>query len=70
MPGFTKTTRSLLLTSFGFKILQQPRRMATTSDSGDEWKRRSIVSSFIMKSDNGTPRVALFRRSDKVSTYQ
>ncbi|KAK4236791.1 hypothetical protein C8A03DRAFT_45248 [Achaetomium macrosporum] len=45
--------------------------MATTSSSAGEWKKRSVVSSFIMKADDDQrPRVALFRRSDKVSTYQ
>ncbi len=37
-------------------------------------KKRSVVSSFIIKypepGQEGAPRVALFRRSDKVSTYQ
>ncbi|KAK1772013.1 nagb/rpia/CoA transferase-like protein [Phialemonium atrogriseum] len=32
--------------------------------------KRSVVSSFIFKYDNGKPLVALFRRSDKVNTYQ
>ncbi|KAK4168372.1 Methylthioribose-1-phosphate isomerase [Cladorrhinum sp. PSN259] len=39
----------------------------------DEWKKRSVVSSFIFKFDDSgqnQPKVALFKRSDKVSTYQ
>ncbi|KAL2017425.1 hypothetical protein VTK56DRAFT_2081 [Thermocarpiscus australiensis] len=44
--------------------------MAANSGSGDKFKKRSVVSSFILKPDDGGPRVALFRRSDKVSTYQ
>ncbi|KAK0744540.1 hypothetical protein B0T21DRAFT_407633 [Apiosordaria backusii] len=39
----------------------------------DHWKRRSVVSSFIFTSnepDNDRPKVALFKRSDKVSTYR
>jgi hypothetical protein len=39
-----------------------------TEDS--EWQKRSVVSSFIVKLDDGNPRVALFQRSDKVSTYR
>jgi hypothetical protein len=35
-----------------------------------ELKHRAIVSSFIFKFDDNSPRVALFRRSDKVRTYQ
>ncbi|KAK0629244.1 hypothetical protein B0T17DRAFT_589118 [Bombardia bombarda] len=37
----------------------------------DGIKRRSVVSSFIFKADldSGRPRVALFKRSNKVSTY-
>lgn len=34
------------------------------------WKKRSVVSSFILKWNDGPPQVALFRRSDKVSTYR
>ncbi|KAJ5160919.1 uncharacterized protein N7482_007923 [Penicillium canariense] len=33
-------------------------------------QRRSVVSSFIFSVANGCPRVALFRRSDKVRTYR
>ncbi|KAK4173063.1 Methylthioribose-1-phosphate isomerase [Triangularia setosa] len=39
----------------------------------DDWKRRSVVSSFIFKfiaTGDEKPKVALFKRSDKVSTYQ
>lgn len=43
--------------------------MATSNMYG-EWKQRSVVSSFIMKYKDGKPRVALFQRSDKVSTYR
>ncbi|KAK3303855.1 uncharacterized protein B0T15DRAFT_286124 [Chaetomium strumarium] len=45
--------------------------MATTPSSGGEWKKRSVVSSFLMKiDDEQRPRIALFQRSDEVSTYQ
>jgi hypothetical protein len=47
--------------------------MTSVSDSTGEWKKRSVVSSFIFKlSDvnDGKPQVALFGRSDKVTTYQ
>lgn len=40
------------------------------SKEGKELKHRSVVSSFIFKFDDGKPSVALFRRSDKVNTYQ
>jgi hypothetical protein len=40
------------------------------SEEGKRLKHRSVVSSFIFKFDNGKPLVALFRRSDKVNTYQ
>jgi len=43
---------------------------ATASSAGDPWKKRSVVSSFIMKLDDAEPKVALFQRSDKVSTYR
>ncbi|KAG7285697.1 hypothetical protein NEMBOFW57_007990 [Staphylotrichum longicolle] len=43
---------------------------ATASSTGDPWKKRSVVSSFIMKLDAAEPKVALFQRSDKVSTYR
>lgn len=33
-------------------------------------QERSVVSSFIFSAANGNPRVALFRRSEKVNTYQ
>ncbi|OIW25361.1 nagb/rpia/CoA transferase-like protein [Coniochaeta ligniaria NRRL 30616] len=42
--------------------------MATKA--GKPLKHRSVVSSFIFKFEDGKPMVALFRRSDKVSTYQ
>lgn len=44
---------------------------AQNSDRG--LKKRSVVSSFIFKlegTSDGQPKVALFRRSDKVSTYR
>ncbi|KAK4187734.1 Methylthioribose-1-phosphate isomerase [Podospora australis] len=44
-----------------------------TSHGTSEWKKRSVVSNFIFKFDgtqDGKPKVALFKRSDKVSTYQ
>ncbi|KAK4245123.1 Methylthioribose-1-phosphate isomerase [Corynascus novoguineensis] len=44
--------------------------MTSTSSTDVEWKKRSVVSSFIFKFDGGQPQVALFRRSDKVSTYR
>ncbi|GAB1315329.1 hypothetical protein MFIFM68171_05539 [Madurella fahalii] len=47
--------------------------MATALGNASEWKKRSIASSFVFKFDNagvGGPRVALFRRSANVSTYQ
>ncbi|KAJ4288788.1 hypothetical protein N0V88_007324 [Collariella sp. IMI 366227] len=44
--------------------------MADTSRTA-VWKKRFVVSSFILKHDEaGKPRVALFQRSEKVSTYQ
>ena len=50
--------------------LQLKRMSATASSAGDPWKKRSVVSSFIMKLDDAEPKVALFQRSDKVSTYR
>ncbi|KAK4119082.1 nagb/rpia/CoA transferase-like protein, partial [Parathielavia appendiculata] len=44
--------------------------MASTSTTTGEWKKRSVVSSFIMQNHDGKPRVALFQRSDRVSTYK
>ncbi|KAK3998213.1 hypothetical protein QBC44DRAFT_354128 [Cladorrhinum sp. PSN332] len=46
--------------------------MSTTHGTA-EWKKRSVVSSFIFKFDHAghqKPKVAVFQRSDKVSTYQ
>ncbi|KAK4150438.1 Methylthioribose-1-phosphate isomerase [Chaetomidium leptoderma] len=43
--------------------------MPTVSDTSGQWKKRSVVSSFILKFDGGKPRVALLQRSGKVSTY-
>lgn len=53
-----RPARSLSLTS----------KMA--SKSGKPLKHHSVVSSFIIKYEDGKPSVALFRRSDKVNTYQ
>ncbi|SPQ23513.1 9e231366-413a-4cab-9642-d81348646841 [Thermothielavioides terrestris] len=36
----------------------------------EDWKKRSVVSSFILRADDNEPRIALFKRSSKVSTYQ
>lgn len=47
----------------------QPRKMANASDMCGEWKKRSVVSAFIMNYNDGKPRVALFQRSGKVLTY-
>ncbi|KAH6843484.1 hypothetical protein B0I37DRAFT_437849 [Chaetomium sp. MPI-CAGE-AT-0009] len=44
--------------------------MMPTTNSAGEWKKLSVVSCSILKLDDGQPRVALFRRSDKVSTYR
>ncbi|KAK4097736.1 nagb/rpia/CoA transferase-like protein [Parathielavia hyrcaniae] len=44
--------------------------MTSTATPTDNWTKRSVVSSFIMKTEHGSPRVALFQRSDRVSTYQ
>lgn len=44
-----------------------------TSHGCTEWKTRSVVSCFIIDCDDGAdgrPRVALFQRSSRVSTYQ
>ena len=35
-----------------------------------ELKKQTVVSSFIFKGEGDQTRVALFRRSDKVRTYQ
>ncbi|KAK4194170.1 Methylthioribose-1-phosphate isomerase [Triangularia verruculosa] len=44
--------------------------MAATHNT-DQWQKRSVVSSFIFKSYGlKSKRVALFKRSDKVSTYK
>lgn len=43
--------------------------MSKMDQSNPELKQRSVVSSFVY-SDAGAPKVALFRRSEKVSTYQ
>ena len=53
----------------------QPRRtFAAMATEKPPLKKRSVVSSFIYKyvDENGErkPKVALFRRSDKVNTYQ
>jgi len=42
-------------------------------NAGPELKKRSVVSSFIFKFDgtpDGQPKVALFRRSEEVTTYK
>ncbi|KAK5657907.1 hypothetical protein OQA88_2456 [Cercophora sp. LCS_1] len=47
--------------------------MSTQASADKPMKHRSVVSSFIFKladTPDGKPQVALFRRSDKVSTYQ
>jgi len=48
--------------------------MATAAEASTPLKRRSVVSSFIIKypeeGESGKPLVALFKRSGKVSTYQ
>ncbi|KAK3901831.1 Methylthioribose-1-phosphate isomerase [Staphylotrichum tortipilum] len=44
--------------------------MASAAHNTSEWQKRSVVSSFITKVNDGTTRVALFQRSDKVSTYR
>ena len=41
-----------------------------SEQSSKPLKHHSVVSSFIIKFDSGKPSVALFRRSDKVNTYQ
>lgn len=66
-----KATPKLLHRAFlGFQKLN---KMEIASRSPIEWKKRSVVSSFIFKFDDtgvGSARVALFRRSGRVSTYQ
>ena len=47
-----------------------PRKMASNAHNTREWQTRSVVSSFITKVHDGITRVALFQRSDKVSTYR
>ncbi|KAK4038568.1 hypothetical protein C8A01DRAFT_47834 [Parachaetomium inaequale] len=44
--------------------------MTPTPSATSEWQKRSVVSAFILKLDDGKPQVALFQRSDKVSTYR
>jgi hypothetical protein len=44
--------------------------MAPPLDTTDDWKKRSVVSSFIIKNLEGKPLVALFQRSETVSTYK
>ncbi len=50
------------------------RRFSATftmaSKAAKPLKHHSVVSSFIYKFEDGKPLVALFRRSDKVNTYQ
>lgn len=49
-------------------------RFSTTAPlrAPKELKKRSVVGSFLLKRDehDGRPKVALFKRSDKVNTYQ
>lgn len=47
----------------------QSRKMAIAVNMGGEWIKRSVVSTFILNHEEGNPRVALFQRGDKVSTY-
>lgn len=46
--------------------------MSTKQQQKPQLTKRAVVSSFIFKfpEDGGKPVVALFKRSDKVSTYQ
>jgi hypothetical protein len=49
---------------------ERKQNMAHPPDSTEDWKKRSVVSSFILKNYDGRPLVALFQRSETVSTYQ
>jgi hypothetical protein len=55
-------------------VNRSTRRFSATLTMASEAKKplshRSVVSSFIFKFDEGKPLVALFRRSDRVNTYQ
>ncbi|KAK3291092.1 uncharacterized protein B0H64DRAFT_330772 [Chaetomium fimeti] len=53
-----------------WKIRTYPATMMSTPNNAGEWKKRSVVSCFLLKLDGGQPRVALFQRSEKVSTYR
>ena len=50
----------------------KPLDMSSEQQQKPQLKKRAVVSSFIFKypEDGGKPLVALFRRSDKVSTYK
>jgi hypothetical protein len=61
-----------------FRQIQLPsihrRAISTTSSlrSPEELTKRTVVGSFLLKRDaaDGRPKVALFRRTDKVNTYK
>ncbi|KAM7184314.1 hypothetical protein V8F20_012282 [Naviculisporaceae sp. PSN 640] len=67
-------TRVLSLRLSFLKFPSQGTMSLSTAASAQnpEWKRRKVVSNFIfdLETDDGKPRVALFRRSGQVSTYQ
>lgn len=59
--------------SFTMSHQNQTALGESAQNSVNGLKKRSVVSSFIFKLDgtpDGQPKVALFRRSDKVSTYR
>lgn len=53
------------------RLTQQTRTLASATNNNQErLQKRAVVGSFLFRRHkDGTPRVALFRRSDKVSTY-
>jgi len=75
--GFATTSSPLIITHSCKPLIRHRVNVkmsaAAISTSTPAVKKRSVVSSFIFKFDgtpDGKPQVALFRRSDKVSTYR
>jgi hypothetical protein len=56
------------------RLLRTMAAASTNSANSGEWKKRSVVSSFLLRGgwrgDQAKPEIALFERSDKVSTYR
>ena len=77
MLGIPKLSRALSLSTGSLAIpprlaLLLSRRSSTMASQAParELTKRTVVSSFIFKGEGDQTKVALFRRSDKVRTYQ